>query len=217
MLLSPFCLLNGRLEDLLLKTYGGQRPCRTSDSRKGHYVVTFCLLQPSFPTWASLPKSTERASWMGPGNPIWANWKYVWPEFVLCVPLRSYDHNNSNLHVLKASCMHCHSNLSIRHGTYMQHSLSIFLPCSLISSQALPKSLKCPTCHVRGMQMPSSQARMASVCHRTIVRSTGSLARRVSTTHIVPLGVSQSPFTIIALEWKLYFHIVMGEFSQISS
>ena len=63
-------------------------------------MATFCLLQLSSPTWASLPKSTERASWMGPGDPIWANWKYVRPEFVLCVSLRSYEPNNPNLPVL---------------------------------------------------------------------------------------------------------------------
>lgn len=94
MLLSPFRPSNGRLEDSLLKTSDGQRLCRTSNGRKGHYVEIFFLLQLSFPTWASLPKNIERASWMGPGNPIWTSWKYAWPESVLTVKACVYhwDH-----------------------------------------------------------------------------------------------------------------------------
>lgn len=79
----PSGLWNHRWEDLLLKTWGGQKLCRTSNNRKGNCVETFYLWRHSFRTSASLPERTGRSSWLGPGDPTWASWKYVRPECLL--------------------------------------------------------------------------------------------------------------------------------------
>lgn len=135
-LLSPFRPLNGRLEDSLPKTSGGQRLCRTSNDRKGHYVEIFFLLQLSFPTWASLPKNIERASWMGPGNPIWTSWRYVWPESVLTVSacVDHWDHMTIITQTFQYS-LHMHWHAPWVPGT--GHTRSYPLHCQAVWSSIL--------------------------------------------------------------------------------